>query len=86
MGDRRQAGLDPEPGVKYARCPKCRGRYLSIIETHEEIGWTDFALHEVSGTRVYPAGPFWFDPGDSIRVDMECSACGHLWRSRRKVG
>lgn len=77
--------LNREPGVKYARCPKCRCEYLSVIEAHEEIGFTDFALHEVSGQRIYPSVPFWFEPGSPIRVDMECSRCGHAWRSRRIV-
>lgn len=78
--------LDTEPGVRYARCPKCRGKYLSIIEVHDEIGWTDFALHEVGGKFVYPSTGFYFEAGDPTRVEMECSGCGHQWRSRRRVG
>ena len=56
------------------------------METHEEHGRTDFAQHEVYGGQVYPASDFYFEPGDPVRVDMECGDCGHQWRSRRTVG
>jgi hypothetical protein len=71
---------------RYARCPKCGGTSLSIIEFHDEIGHTDFAKHIVEGRLIIPAGDFWFDAGNPTRVDMECSDCSHYWRSRRKVG
>jgi hypothetical protein len=56
------------------------------METHEEHGRTDFAQHEVYGGQIYPASDFYFEPGDPVRVDMECGDCGHQWRSRRTVG
>ena len=72
--------------VAFARCPRCGGTYLSIMETHEEHGRTDFAQHEADAGLIYPAGDFYFEPGDPVRVEMECGDCGHQWRSRRRVG
>ena len=72
--------------VTYAKCHKCGSTHLSILETHEESGWTDFAQHEVNGGAILPAGPFFFEAGDPVRVEMECGGCGHQWRSRRVVG
>lgn len=71
--------------TKYARCPRCRSTQLSIIETHEEFGRTDFGQHEVDGSHVYPASVFIFEPGDPVRVEGECADCGHIWTMRRVV-
>lgn len=71
--------------MRYARCPRCGCAEVSLIETHEEIGMTDFARHEVGDGYVIPAGEFDFSPGDPVRLDGRCADCGHEWRMRRTV-
>ena len=69
----------------YAHCPKCRGRHLSVIEFTDSVGVTDFHPVRVEDGKLIPGRPFYFEPGDITRVELECT-CGHRWKSRRAVG
>ena len=71
----------------YARCPQCGASDgLVLTEVYELFGQTDPGRHEVRAGVIIPAGDFVFNPGDPVRVEMECNGCGHCWRSRRTVG
>lgn len=71
---------------KVARCPKCRGTILILTEVHEESGETDPGEHVVEDGMIFPASAFWFSAGDPTAVFLECTDCGHQWRTLRVVG
>ena len=67
------------------RCPKCGSERLSLGETHEEHGSTDFGVIRIDeyGALIAPT-EFIFEAGDSIRLWIDCGVCGHAWRPRRQ--
>lgn len=71
---------------KVARCPKCRGTRLSVIEVTEVVGVADFGEVEIDPDDggLIPPSDFYFEPGLINRVEIECP-CGHHWRSRKSV-
>lgn len=72
--------------VKIRRCPKCRCESLSIHETHEEHGVTDFGRVVIEDGALLPPSDFWFSAGEPTSVRLTCGDCGHRWASRLPVG
>ena len=67
-----------------AKCPRCGGTSLSLTETYEEHGTTDFGPLRVIDGRLICDRHFWFEAGNVVRQRLTC-ACGHEWACRRQV-
>lgn len=72
--------------VELRGCPRCGSTELAVHEDHVEHGVTDPGPVYVRDGVLVLSEPFYFAPGDPIRVDLECSDCLHRWRSRWPVG
>lgn len=57
------------------RCPRCSSVRIDWIETS-----TTIAVYEQTEQGIHPDGLL--EPGDPVRVDGRCCACGHEWRAR----
>lgn len=69
------------------RCPNCGNRDdLSLIEVHEEYGTTDPGRinRDRNGHLIAPT-KFFFSPGNSILVEIQCYGCGHQWKPRQQL-
>ncbi len=66
------------PATTHIRCPRCRSRSFTFIETCE---WS--TTFEVVGGRLDRQEGY-HEPGCYTRLEAEC-ACGHRWKIRGAI-
>lgn len=71
------------PTTPRVRCPKCRGDQISMVEVTEVIGTTDYGVIVIEDGGMVPPSDFWFEPGNILRLELQCGSCKHSWRPRK---